>query len=76
MAQYRIPFEQTVTGYVVVDEPTLADAVREAEKEGLPPLMFINHKYPDEAGWEVDEEQLGDLYPGEPVWPDTDEKEN
>ena len=74
MPAYTIPFTQTVTGYRMVEAPTLAEAVSEAEKEGLPGLMFLNHDYPDEGGWEVDEQALIDNYPGEEPYADEDEE--
>jgi len=70
MATYRIPFTQEVSGHVTVEADTLAEAVREAEKEGLPGLMFLNDDYPDETGWEVDEQALIDNYPGEEPYAD------
>ena len=73
MPSYRIPFTQVVTGHLTVEADTLAEAVREAEKEGLPGLMFLNHDYPDEAGWEIDEQALIDNYPGEDPYPDYEE---
>ena len=74
MATYNIPFTQTVTGFLTVEADTLAEAVREAEMEGLPGLMFLNHDYPDEPGWEVDEQALIDNYPGEEPYTDEDEE--
>ena len=76
MAAYSIPFTQTVTGYRMVEAETLADAVREAKMEGLPGLVFSGqYDYPDESGWEVDDQALIDNYPDEEPYAD-DNKEN
>ena len=74
MATYKIPFTQVVTGFLAVEADTLAEAAQKAEMKGLPGLMFVNHDYPDESGWEVDEEMLNDSYPDEEPYADDNEE--
>ena len=74
MTSYSIPFTQVVNGHLTVEADTLAEAVQKAEMEGLPGLMFLDHDYPDEAGWTIDEQALIDNYPGEEPYTDEDEE--
>lgn len=75
MATYEIPFTQTVSGHLSIEADTLADAVSKAERKSLPSLMFVDHTYPDESGWEVDEDTLRNSYPGEALYADEDEED-
>ena len=75
MTSYSIPFTQVVNGHLTVEADTLAEAVQKAEMEGLPGLMFLDHDYPDEAGWVIDEQALIDNYPGEEPYTDEDEED-
>ena len=79
MTSYSIPFTQVVTGHLTVEADTLDEAVQKAEMEGLPGLMFLNHDYPDEAGWtggwEIDKQALIDNYPGEDLYAEEDEED-
>ena len=75
MPSYNIQFTQVVNGHLTVEADTLAEAVSKAEEKGLPGLMFLNHDYPDEAGWEIDEQALIDNYPDEDPYPDPDDEE-
>ena len=75
MTSYNIPFTQVVTGHVTVEADSLAEAVSKAEMKGLPSLMFVNHDYPDEGEWEVNEDMLRDIYPGEDLYAEEDEED-
>jgi hypothetical protein len=50
--KYRVVVKNTVSTVVEVEADDEADAMDKAE-EGLPGLMFLNHKYPDEGEWEA-----------------------
>ncbi|MER7077932.1 hypothetical protein SAMN02982929_07192 [Saccharopolyspora kobensis] len=53
MPRFRIPMRNTVHYTVEVEADSLETAREVAEIEGLPGLMMLDHRYPDESGWEV-----------------------
>jgi CheY-like chemotaxis protein len=55
MNTYRVYMTNTVSYYVDVEADSEAEAMDAAEREGLPSLMMLDHRYPDESGWEATE---------------------
>jgi len=55
MARYRVYMQNTVSFSVEVEAVDEDDAIDQAEREGLPGLMMLDHRYPDESGWEATE---------------------
>lgn len=69
MKTYTLYVSETVSTAVEIEAETLDDAIGEFYQQGLPHLMFLDHRYPDEGEWEVDEEAAREDYP-------EDEEEN
>lgn len=65
MKTYTLYVSETVSTAVEIEAESLEDAITEFYQEGLPGLMFLNHEYPDEGEWEVDEEAALEDYPDE-----------
>lgn len=68
MNKYRVYVEQVVSSYIDVEAENREDAADAALDEGLPGLMFLDHRYPDECGWDVatyDGEEIIELLEGE-----------
>lgn len=55
MPRFTVYMVNTVSHPVEVEAETEADAIDQAENEGLPGLMMLDHRYPDESGWEATE---------------------
>lgn len=55
MTRYRVYMQNTVSFSVEVDAEHEEEAIDIAEREGLPGLMMLDHRYPDESGWEATE---------------------
>ena len=55
MTRYRVYMTNTVSYCIDVEADSEADAMDKAEMEGLPGLMMLDHRYPDESGWEATE---------------------
>lgn len=58
MPLYRVYMVNTASYYLDVEADDAEAAIEEAEKEGLPGLMMLDHKYPDDSGWEATEAEL------------------
>lgn len=52
MTRYRVFVHQVVGHYVDVEADSKEEALDAAGPEGLHGLMFLNHEYPEEGGWE------------------------
>jgi hypothetical protein len=65
MTKYTLYVSQTVSTAVHIEADSLEDAINEFYLEGLPGLMFLDHRYPDEGEWVVDEEAAQEDYPDE-----------
>jgi len=55
VTRYRVYMTNTVSFYIEVEADDEDQAIDEAEREGLPGLMMLDHRYPDESGWEATE---------------------
>ncbi len=55
MKRYRVYMQQTVSYPLEVEAESAETAEEEAHRIGLPGLMFLDHRYPDEGEWEVSE---------------------
>ncbi len=55
MSRYRVYMVNTVSTSVIVDAETEEEAIEKAADEGLPGLMMLDHRYPDDSGWEPTE---------------------
>lgn len=55
MNKYRVYVQQVVSSYIDVEAENREDAADAALDEGLPGLMFLDHRYPDEGEWQVSE---------------------
>jgi hypothetical protein len=53
MTRYRVFFAQTISYFIDVEADSEEEAIEEAETEGLPGVMMLDHRYPDESGWET-----------------------
>lgn len=62
---YNLYVTNTVSAAVEIEADSLEEAIEEFYNEGLPGLMFLDHRYPDEGEWEVDEEAAREDYPDE-----------
>ena len=60
MTKYRIYATQSVSTVVEVEAEDFDAAVEKFYTQGMPSLMFVNHTYPDEGDWEIDEEESGE----------------
>jgi hypothetical protein len=67
--KYTLYVSEIISTAVDIEAETLDDAIDQFYIEGMPGVMFLNHKYPDEGEWEVDEEAARLDYP-------EDEEEN
>lgn len=65
MKTYTLYVSQTVGTTVDIEAESLEEAIQEFYNEGLPGLMFLDHRYPDESEWRVDEETAHEDYPDE-----------
>lgn len=63
MSKYTLYVSQTVSTAVEIEADNLDEAIAEFYQDGLPGLMFLDHRYPDEGDWEVDEEAAREDYP-------------
>lgn len=63
--EYTLYVSETVSTSVTYEAESLKEAIAEFYQDGLPGLMFLDHRYPDEGGWEVDEEAAREDYPEE-----------
>lgn len=55
MAQFAIGATQTVSTVTYVEAETLEEAIDKQYQQGWMQLMFLDHRYPDEGEWEIDE---------------------
>lgn len=62
---YNLYVTNTVSTAVDIEADSLEEAIEEFYIKGLPGLMFLDHTYPDEGEWEVDEEAAREDYPDE-----------
>lgn len=53
MPKFRVYMSNVVSHYIDVEADDPDSAVEEAETEGLPGVMLLDHTYPDEGGWQV-----------------------
>jgi hypothetical protein len=60
MARYSVSMSTTVSYSVEVEAEDEQDAKEKAIGVGLPGLMFLDHRYPDEGDWEPTEAYLLD----------------
>lgn len=61
MPMFRVYMVNTASYYLDVEADDEDAALDEAENQGLPGLMMLDHKYPDESGWEATEaEEIDD----------------
>lgn len=65
MKTYTLYAVETVSTVVEIEAETLEDAIEEFYQQGLPSLMFVDHRYPDESDWEIDVEAAHEDYPEE-----------
>ena len=65
MKNYTLYVKNIVSTSVSYEAESLEDAISQFYNEGLPGLMFLNHTYPDEGEWEVDEDAAYEDYPEE-----------
>lgn len=68
MNKYRVYVQQVVSHYIDVEADNREDAAEQAMYEGLPGLMFLDHRYPDEGMWDIstyDGEEQIELLEGE-----------
>ena len=55
MSTYEVPMICTVSTVVKVEADDYESAIEAAYEQGVPGLMFLDHTYPDEGDWSVDE---------------------
>jgi len=67
MKTYGLYVNETVSTYVEYEAESLADAVEQFYEDGLPSLIFVDHRYPDESEWQVDLDAAREDYPDEEV---------
>lgn len=65
MKTYILYVSETVSTAVEIEAESAEEAIDEFYQEGLPHLMFLDHRYPDEGGWEVDYDAVKADYPDE-----------
>lgn len=65
MKTYTLYVSETVSTAVEIEAESVEEAIEEFYYEGLPHLMFLDHRYPDEGEWTVDDEAARADYPDE-----------
>ncbi len=63
--KYTLYVSEIISTAVDIEAETLDDAIEQFYNEGMPGVMFLDHRYPDEGEWEVDEEAARLDYPEE-----------
>jgi hypothetical protein len=61
--KYTLYVSEIISTAVDIEAESLEAAIEEFYTEGLPGVMFLDHRYPDEGEWEVDEEAANEDYP-------------
>ena len=56
--KYRVYMTATVSSVLEVEADDIEAAREEAEMEGLPSLMFVDHTYPDTGDWTAGEAEV------------------
>lgn len=65
MKTYILYVSETVSTAVEIEAESAEEAIDEFYQEGLPHLMFLDHRCPDEGEWEVDYDAVKADYPDE-----------
>lgn len=55
MSTWRVYMTNTVSAVVEVDADDRETAIEKALRKGLPQLRFLDHTYPDEGDWDVED---------------------
>lgn len=58
MARYAVTMMNVVSTTVDVEADSSEEAADKALMDGVPGLMFLDHTYPDEGDWYVEDEEF------------------